>query len=54
MKIKLYDRVKLKSGYEASVVEILEENKIYICDIDKQNDTFTDFVTYEEIDQIID
>lgn len=53
MKIDLYDRVKLKSGYEASVVEILEEQKEYICDIDKENGTFTEFVNYDEIEQVI-
>lgn len=53
MKIDLYDRVKLKSGYEASVVEILEEQKEYICDIDKEDDTYTEFVKYNEIEQVI-
>lgn len=53
MKIELYDRIKLKSGYEASVVEILEEQKAYICDIDKEDDTYTEFVNYDEIEQLI-
>lgn len=53
MKIDLYDRIKLKSGYEASVVEILEEQKEYICDIDKKDDTYTEFVNYDEIEKVI-
>lgn len=53
MIIKLYDRVKLKSGYEASVVEILEDKRAYICDIDRDDDTYTEFVNYDEIEKVI-
>lgn len=53
MIIKLYDRVKLKSGYEASVVEILENTRVYICDIDKEDDTYTEFVNRDDIEKVI-
>lgn len=53
MKIDLYDRVKLKSGYEASVVKILENTRVYICDIDKEDDTYTEFVNRDDIEKVI-
>lgn len=34
MKINLYDRVILKDGRKASIVEILEEGVAYIADVD--------------------
>lgn len=34
MKIKQYDKILLKDGRTASVVEILEEGKEYIVDVD--------------------
>lgn len=36
MKINLYDRVLLKDGSLASIVEIFEEDKAYLADIDKK------------------
>ena len=33
-KIELYQKVLLKDGRNATIVEILEENKAYIADID--------------------
>lgn len=53
MKIKQYDRVLLKDGNEASVVEILEEDKVFIADIDKHGDTYTEDLTIEDIETII-
>ncbi len=49
MKIKQYDRVLLKDGNEASIVEILKEDEIFIADIDKDGDTYTEELTISEI-----
>lgn len=53
MKIEQYNRVLLKDGNEASIVEILEENKFFIADIDKNNDTYTEEICIEEIEKVI-
>ncbi len=53
MKIKQYDRVLLKDGNEASIVEILDEDKFFIADIDKDGDTYTEELTIEEIETTI-
>lgn len=34
MKISQYDRIMLKDGRTATIVEILEENTAYIADVD--------------------
>lgn len=53
MNIKLYDRVLLKSGYFASVVEIFNGGKAFIADVDKNGDTFTEEITVDEIERVI-
>ena len=53
MKIKLYDKVKLKDGRNASIVEILGDNEAYIADIDIGNDYDTETVYPEQIERII-
>lgn len=53
MKIQQYDRVLLKNGHEASIVEILEENKWFIADIDRNNDTDTEEISIDEIEKVI-
>lgn len=53
MKVKQYDRVLLKNGCEASIVEILVENKVFIADIDRNGDTDTEEVKAEEIEKIL-
>ena len=53
MKIKQYDRVRLKDGNEASIVEILKDNRAFIADIDKDGDTSTEFVDIEEIEVVL-
>ncbi|MBQ8163466.1 MAG: hypothetical protein IJZ93_03765 [Clostridia bacterium] len=50
MKIKLYDRVLLKDGNEATIVEVFENNKFFIADIDKNGDTYTEEISIEEIE----
>lgn len=53
MKINLYDRVLLKDGSLASIVEIFEENKAYLSDIDKNGDTDTDDIKIDDIEKVI-
>lgn len=53
MKIKQYDRVLLKDGNKASIVEIFEEGKLFLADIDKDGDTYTEEVKAEEIDKVL-
>ena len=51
MNINQYDRVLLKDGTEASIVEIFEEDKFFLADIDREGDTFTEEVGIEEIEK---
>ena len=53
MKIKQYDRVLLTSGNKASIVEIFEDGKLFLADIDKDGDTFTEEVKIEEIKKVL-
>ena len=53
MIIRLYDRVKLKSGLNASIVEIYESGVAYEADIDYEDETRTETITADEIDSII-
>lgn len=52
--IKQYDKVLLKSGEYAYIVEILEKDKAYVADIDKeQGEVSTDFVYQKDIKEIL-
>lgn len=53
MKIKLYDKVKLKDGNIAYIVEILGNNEAYIVDIDIGNDYDTDTIYPKQIEKIM-
>lgn len=53
MKIKQYDRVLLTDGNKASIVEIFDEGKLFLADIDKDGDTYTEEVTIDEIKKIL-
>ncbi len=53
MKIKQYDRVLLKDGNEASIVEIFEEDVAFLADIDKDGDTYTEDVSIKDIQKVI-
>ena len=53
MKIKQYDRVLLKDGCEASIVEIFEEGRLFLADIDRNGDTDTDELKIEEIEKVL-
>lgn len=54
MIIKQYDRVLLKDGNEASIVEIFEKDSFFLADIDKKGDTYTEDLRIEEIEKILD
>lgn len=53
MKVKQYDRVLLKDGSKASIVEIFEEDKLFLADIDRNGDTDTDEVKIEEVEKVL-
>ena len=53
MRIRQYDRVLLKNGCKASVVEIFEENKLFLADIDRDGDTDTAELKIEEIEKVL-
>ncbi len=53
MRIKVYDRVLLKDGSEASIVEIFEDGKTFLADIDRNGDTDTDEISIDEIKKIL-
>lgn len=50
MEIKLYDKVRLKSGETASIVEIYEAGVAYEADIDRLDGRIeTDTIRHEDI-----
>lgn len=53
MKIAQYDRVLLMDGNEASIVEIFDKGKLFLADIDKDGDTYTEEVKIEEIKEVL-
>ena len=53
MKIRQYDRVLLKDGNEASIVEIFEEDRLFLADIDKDGDTYTEDLKMEDIKKVL-
>ena len=53
MDISLYDKVKLKDGREATIVEIYEQGKAYEADIRVEDDYITETIKYDEIETII-
>jgi hypothetical protein len=53
VKISQYDRVLLKDGTKASIVEIFEEGKLFLADIDKDGDTYTEELRIEEIQKVL-
>lgn len=53
MKIKLYDRVELKSGVKASIVDIYDGGVAFEADIDYPTGTETDTIQADEILRVI-
>ena len=53
MQIRQYDRVLLKNGNQANIVEIFEEDKFFLADIDRDGDTYTEELSIEEIKKVL-
>ncbi|MDO4920934.1 MAG: hypothetical protein Q4E64_03785 [Phascolarctobacterium sp.] len=53
MKIKQYDKVLLKDGNVAYIVEIFEEGKAFLADIDKDGDTYTEDILITDIEKTL-
>ncbi len=51
--IKQYDKVKLKDGYYAFIVEIFNDGEAYMADIDKEDGTHTEHVLPDDIAEVI-
>lgn len=53
--IKQYDKVKLNDGKIATVVEILSRDNeiIYVADVERSEGTNTEFISPQEIKEII-
>ncbi len=52
-RIKQYDKVQLKNGHKAYIVEVLEENVAYMADVERDGDTYTDFIKFKDIESVI-
>lgn len=53
MKIEMYDKVLLKDGDQGYIVEIFDDGKAYVADIDREDRTHTEWVMPEDIDKVI-
>ena len=53
MKIELYDRVLLKDGRKASIVEIYKTDEYFIADIDTEDGTITEALRVEQIEKVL-
>lgn len=53
MKIRQYDRVLLKDGHEAYIVEIFDNGEAFLADVDKDGDTFTEEIQANEVEKVI-
>ena len=54
MNIKQYDKVLLKDGTTAFIVEIFDDGSTFVADINKKSGTDTDWIKLEDIYSIID
>lgn len=53
MKIQQYDKVILKDGDYAYIVEIFEDGKAFLADIDRKGGTETDWLKPEDIEKVV-
>ncbi len=49
--LKLFDKVLLKTGETAYIVDVLEHS--YVCDIERTSGTDTDFVDPDDIAKVL-
>ena len=53
--MKQYTWVLLETGEKACIVEVLEDEKAYLADVDhKDGSTTTEFIMEKQIEKIID
>jgi len=51
--IKQFQKIRLKTGEEAVIIEILEQDKFFLADIEKSDGEYeTDEIRYEDIKSI--
>lgn len=53
MKIEEFDKVRLRSGLTAYVVEILGNGAAFLADIDYEDGTKTEFIHPEDIAEVL-
>lgn len=51
--ISQYDKVQLNDGDYAYIVEIFDDGKVFIADIDRPTGTETDWIKLEDIKTVI-
>lgn len=54
MKISLYDKIKLKDGRNATIVDIYEQGVAYEADIQTDDDYITDTIRHSDILKIVE
>ncbi len=54
MKISLYDKIKLRDGRNAVIVDIYEQDVAYEADIKTDDDYITDTIKHSDILEIIE
>lgn len=53
MIIKEFQKVRLKTGEKAVIVEVLQENKVFLADVEKGEDDFeNDEINFNDIASI--
>lgn len=53
MEVKQYDRILLKDGHTAYVVEVFGGGTDFLADIDKDGDTYTEAIKKADIDRVL-
>lgn len=53
MKVKQYDKVLLKDGDSAYIVEIFGDGKDFLADINRKTGTETDWIKPDDIERIL-
>lgn len=49
MDIRLYDRVLLRDGYQAVIVEIFADGKDFLADVDYEDGTYAEEISINDI-----
>lgn len=53
MIMKIYDKIKLKDGRKATIVEIYKQGEAYEADIETDGDYITDTIKHSDIAAVI-